>query len=274
MLKRRFRENKEAGGAPFSKTNQSEDEESPEISTAFNLIYRLLPLDGDTSHFSIMEPQTTLTINENNSETYTNSVVAKENFERHLAAMASAAAAAAAAAVASAAGSTGSTSAGQQAAAAAAVAAGRSTNSSFLIEDILFPRRKLAVEESDSVTKETSNLSDKYSEEMPKSLEPSPELTLSRLHDYNNLAAYFSSHAAAAAMTSSAAAAASGGGFLQHHPNAVGSYLQKAHAPIPSPFFLPTGKINLERLKFGIFQICYKSHNIRACFGFCNAYLK
>ena len=47
---------------------------------------------------------------------------------------------------------------------------------------------------------------------MPKSPEVttssfSPEMTLSRLHDYNNLAAYFSSHAAAAAMASSANAA-------------------------------------------------------------------
>ena len=55
--------------------------------------------------------------------------IAKENFERHLAAVASAAAAAAAAAAAQAAGSTNS---GQA----------RSSSSSFLIEDILFPRQK------------------------------------------------------------------------------------------------------------------------------------
>ena len=55
--------------------------------------------------------------------------IAKENFERHLAAVASAAAAAAAAASAQAAGSTNS---GQA----------RSSSSSFLIEDILFPRQK------------------------------------------------------------------------------------------------------------------------------------
>ena len=55
--------------------------------------------------------------------------IAKENFERHLAAVASAAAAAAAAASAHAAGSTNS---GQA----------RSSSSSFLIEDILFPRQK------------------------------------------------------------------------------------------------------------------------------------
>ena len=59
----------------------------------------------------------------------TASNIAKENFERHLAAVASAAAAAAAAAAAQAAGSTNS---GQA----------RSSSSSFLIEDILFPRQK------------------------------------------------------------------------------------------------------------------------------------
>ena len=74
----------------------------------------------------------------------------------------------------------------------------------------------------------------------------SPEMTLSRLHDYNNLAAYFSSHAAAAAMASSAnvasqqASPSSMSGFLQQN-----SYLHKTHAPIPSPFFLPSGMYNV-----------------------------
>ena len=74
----------------------------------------------------------------------------------------------------------------------------------------------------------------------------SPEMTLSRLHDYNNLAAYFSSHAAAAAMASSAnvasqqASPSSMSGFLQQN-----SYLHKTHAPIPSPFFLPSGTYTL-----------------------------
>ena len=58
-------------------------------------------------------------------------------------------------------------------------------------------------------------------------------MTLSRLHDYNHLAAYFSSHAAALASPTSASAM---NGFLQH-----GTFLQKAHTPLPSPFFLPTG---------------------------------
>ena len=61
------------------------------------------------------------------------------------------------------------------------------------------------------------------------------EMALSRLHDYGNLAAYFTSHAAAA-MASSGTSPMSG--FLQHGH----AYLTKTQAPIPSPFFLPTGK--------------------------------
>ena len=72
-------------------------------------------------------------------------------------------------------------------------------------------------------------------------------MTLSRLHDYNHLAAYFSSHAAAALASSTGASPTSASsamsGFLQH-----GSpFLQKATShhthstPLPSPFFLPTG---------------------------------
>ena len=60
-------------------------------------------------------------------------------------------------------------------------------------------------------------------------------MALSRLHDYGNLAAYFTSHAAAA-MASSGTSPMSG--FLQHGH----AYLTKTQAPIPSPFFLPTGK--------------------------------
>lgn len=65
----------------------------------------------------------------------------------------------------------------------------------------------------------------------------SPEMTLGRLHEYNNLAAYFSSHAAALASGASPTSNSAMSGFLQH-----GSFLQKAHNPLPSPFFLPTGK--------------------------------
>ena len=70
----------------------------------------------------------------------------------------------------------------------------------------------------------------------------SPEMTLGRLHEYNNLAAYFSSHAAALASGASPTSNSAMSGFLQH-----GSFLQKAHNPLPSPFFLPTGKTK----KFG-----------------------
>ena len=76
----------------------------------------------------------------------------------------------------------------------------------------------------------------------------SPEMTLGRLHEYNNLAAYFSSHAAALASGASPTSNSAMSGFLQH-----GSFLQKAHNPLPSPFFLPTGKkknLRCQNLKF------------------------
>ena len=70
--------------------------------------------------------------------------IAKENFERQLAAVASAAAAAAAAAAAQAAGSTN---AGQA----------RSNSSSFLIEDILFPRQKSQQLEDNTTTSKATH---------------------------------------------------------------------------------------------------------------------
>ena len=73
----------------------------------------------------------------------------------------------------------------------------------------------------------------------------SPEMTLGRLHEYNNLAAYFSSHAAALASGASPTSNSAMSGFLQH-----GSFLQKAHNPLPSPFFLPTGKTKEGCIKF------------------------
>ena len=66
---------------------------------------------------------------------------------------------------------------------------------------------------------------------MPKSPEVttssfSPEMTLSRLHDYNNLAAYFSSHAAAAAMASSANAASQVRMFQNNFATEVGTMIK------------------------------------------------
>ena len=66
---------------------------------------------------------------------------------------------------------------------------------------------------------------------MPKSPEVttssfSPEMTLSRLHDYNNLAAYFSSHAAAAAMASSANAASQVRMFQTNFATEVGTMIK------------------------------------------------
>ena len=66
---------------------------------------------------------------------------------------------------------------------------------------------------------------------MPKSPEVttssfSPEMTLSRLHDYNNLAAYFSSHAAAAAMASSANAASQVRMFQTNFATKVGTMIK------------------------------------------------
>ena len=77
-------------------------------------------------------------------------------------------------------------------------------------------------------------------------------MTLNRLHDYNSLAAYFSSHAAAAAMASNSAS--NSANFLQS-PN---SYLQKT-AHIPSPFFLPTGNLAPFCHPFSVLQISYFS---------------
>ena len=82
------------------------------VATQPRRICRYLPHDEKIiglSHSQIMEPQTASsedTIPETSSNTASN--IAKENFERHLAAVASAAAAAAAAAAAQAAGSTNS----------------------------------------------------------------------------------------------------------------------------------------------------------------------
>ena len=186
-----------------------------------------------STHLGVMEhspssPQLS-TKEEPSSQDY---VAKAENFERHLAAVASAAAAAAA--VAAAANSAGSTQ-GIQA----------KSNSSFLIEDILHQKQK-----SEQVAKEDST-EDKSIEHKTAAAPSSgsasennhnfganTEMALSRLHDYGNLAAYFTSHAAAA-MASSATSPMSG--FLQQHGHA---YLTKTHPPIPSPFFLPTGKNN------------------------------
>ena len=150
-------------------------------------------------------------------EPTTQEYVAKENFERHLAAVASAAAAAAAVAAASA----SSTNSGQA-----------KSNSSFLIEDILHQKQKSSIEEN----KEDKSIERKTTENAATHNFGNSELALSRLHDYGNLAAYFTSHAAAAMASSTTSPM---NGFLQQH----GAYLSKTHAPIPSPFFLPTGKI-------------------------------
>ena len=169
------------------------------------------------SHLGVMEHSPSSPQLSSKEEPTTQEYVAKENFERHLAAVASAAAAAAAVAAASA----SSTNSGQA-----------KSNSSFLIEDILHQKQKSSIEE---------NKEDKSIERKPATAENThnfgnSELALSRLHDYGNLAAYFTSHAAAAMASSTTSPM---NGFLQQH----GAYLSKTHAPIPSPFFLPTGKI-------------------------------
>ena len=127
---------------------------------------------------------------------------------------------------------------------------GRSS-SSFLIEDILFPRRHVGKtsDESEKPSTSLSSLNSCESEgtKLPEvqdvvgSVVGAPGFSqasaaaLSHLNNYNSLAAYFSSHAAAAAAmasSSSMASSSTSSGFLHQ---------SGAHATIPPPFFLPSG---------------------------------
>ena len=174
---------------------------------AFGAKDRSFLVDSVSFWVLVMEHSPT---NKDNSTSQQNSETVKENFERHLAAVASIAAAAAASNPSNAVKS----------------------NSSFLIEDILFPRK--SSDESNESTEEKSNsIGNKNGSENTANTFGSDLALSQRLNEYGNLAAaYFTSHAAAAMASTST------GGFLQQH----GGYLTKTHTPIPSPFFLPTGK--------------------------------